>query len=59
MQLRPTKLSVKGKRVWLEDDEDGAIRANLEYGVLEAARPALLIKMDLTDEQDECVIVEG
>lgn len=59
MELRPTKLVICGKRVWLQDDEDGTIRRKLEYDVLEAGRPPMLTeKRLLTDEENDVVIVD-
>jgi len=56
MELRPTRLTVYGKRVWLEDDTEDKVRKKLEYDVLEASRPAMLVKKELKD--DEVVIVD-
>ena len=56
MELRPTKLSINGKRIWLENDESGGVRRKLEYDVLEVNSRPLLVKKELID--DECVIVE-
>lgn len=57
MKLRPTQLSIKGKRIWLEDDEDGGVRRKLEYDVLVINGRPLLVKKELKDE--ECVKVNG
>lgn len=54
MELRPTQLSVSGKRIWLEDD-DGGVRRKLEYDVLEVNKRPLLVKKELID--DEVVVV--
>lgn len=57
MELRPTKLSISGKRIWLEDDESGGVKRKLEYDVLEVNSRPLLVKKELID--DECVEVDG
>lgn len=55
MELRPTRLSINGKRIWLEDDESGGVTRKLEYDVLEVNSRPLLIKKELID--NEVVIV--
>lgn len=57
MELRPTRLSISGKRIWLEGDESGSVRRKLEYDVLEVNSRPLLIQKELID--DECVEVDG
>lgn len=56
IELRPTQLSISGKRIWLEDDTDGGVRRKLEYDVLEVNTKPLLVKKELLD--DECVEVD-
>lgn len=51
MQLRPTKLSINGKRIWLEDDADGGVRRKLEYDALEVGSRPLLVKKELIDDE--------
>lgn len=56
MELRPTQLSISGKRIWLEDDLDGGIKRKIEYDVLEVNTRPLIVKKELTD--DEVVTVD-
>jgi len=55
MELRPTQLSINGKRIWLEGDEDGGVRRKIEYDVLEVNTRLLIVKKELLD--DEVVVV--
>ena len=57
MELRPTRLSISGKRIWFEGDESGGVRRKVEYDVLEVNTKPLIVKMELLDE--ECVEVDG
>lgn len=56
MELRPTRLSINGKRIWLEGDTNGGVRRKIEYDVLEVGTRPLIVKKELTD--DEVVIVD-
>lgn len=56
MELRPTQLSISGKRIWLENDLDGGIKRKIEYDVLEVNTRPLIVKKELTD--DEVVTVD-
>lgn len=56
IELRPTQLSISGKRIWLENDLDGGIKRKIEYDVLEVNTRPLIVKKELTD--DEVVTVD-